>query len=163
MRVLGICLLGLGIVLLLPSGLAIASSQNWGQVIGFVTCAALIPVPMIVGGIVLIRRADDAQAADADVSYREPEEESAEEGGGVLTRVRAFDLNRLNWVGWLLLLATFAFVLGEAAILVVVIGKDWGDRVTSRLVALGLLFLAVGFFVGVRCLLGFFGVSIFRR
>ncbi len=165
MRALGIWSLGLGIWLLLPSGLAVAYSRSWGEVIGFLACAGLVPVPMIVGGIVLIRRAEDAQARDAEAPPHdsEAEEEPGGRESGVLARVRAFDLNRLNWVGWLLLLATFAFVLGEAAVVALMVGNGWWDRVSTRLVSLPLAFLAVGFFVSLRWLLGLFGVSIYRR
>jgi hypothetical protein len=105
-------LLGLGITLLIPAGCA----KDVDEVIGFLVCTAAIPVPMIVAGIVLIRRAEDgfATEADADTTPAPLAEEPADPVGGTLARVGAFNLNRLNWVGWLLLLATFGFVVAGA-------------------------------------------------
>jgi hypothetical protein len=53
-------LLGFGIVLLFPIGLAVINAESVSQVIGVLGCTALIPVPMIVAGIVMIRRVEDA-------------------------------------------------------------------------------------------------------
>jgi hypothetical protein len=76
-------------------------------------------------------------------------------------RAQQFDLNRFNWGGWVLLLATFGFVMAEAAVLVWVVGVRWQDRAQPMVFAL-MLVLAVGFFFALRWLLFRLGVSIYR-
>src|SRR5262245_29928949 len=125
-RVFGIFLLGLGITLLIPSGFALAHSTSFGQVIGWLICTGIIQVPMIVGGIAIIRRVEDAPASGIVGRGNEPVAdrpssvipEAGDPVGRALAQVRGFELNRLNWVGWLLLLATFGFVIAESFILV---------------------------------------------
>ena len=51
MRTFGIFLLGLGIALLIPSGFALASSENLTQVLGWLVCTGLIPILMIVPSV----------------------------------------------------------------------------------------------------------------
>jgi len=72
-------------------------------------------------------------------------------------------LNRLNWVGWLLLIGTLGFVGAEVAALVWLLGPGGWDRRLAKLAALPMLLVAIGFFVGARWLLGRLGVSIYRR
>jgi hypothetical protein len=157
-------LLGLGITLLIPCGIAIGCAEGPGQVVGFLVCTALVPVPMIVGGIAIIRAVEDKAGQRPQGPEPGPVAEVAGDPvGRTLARVRGFELNRLNWVGWLLLLATFGFVIAEAAVLVLALGGDLGGGgVVSRLIGLGGLLLAVGFFLGLRWLLRLLGVSIYR-
>ena len=173
MRVVGMVLLCLGITLLFPSGIALIHAEGLGQVIGFLICTALVPVPMIVSGIAIIRRAEDPYAQGlgegaGDAATALPSEPEPRDTGNPLqdaqARLLRFDLTRLNWIGWLLLLATFGFVAGEAGILVLVVGPGGreGGRL-PRVVGLPLLLLAIGFFVALKWLLGVFGLSIYRR
>jgi hypothetical protein len=167
MRALGIWLLGFGIVLLIMDGVALASVNTLEEVVGFLVCGALVPVPMIAGGIALVRRAEERERPGTPEPPRvpsagRPQALRYEYRGDWLQRVRTFDLTRLNWVGWLLLLATFAFVLAEAGLLVLLLG-DWGNRPAAKVVAVPMLLLALAFFFGVRWLLGKLGVTIYRR
>jgi hypothetical protein len=161
MYVVGKVLVGLGIALLVMGGVALVAGA---PVIGGLICIGCVPVPMIVGGIALVRRAED-RARGGDVPPAEcPVTAGVERIGitGILDRVRAFDLNQLNWLGWLLLLGTFGFALAEAAALVWMWPGGW-DRRLAKPAALVMLFLAIGFFAGTRWLLGQLGVSIYRR
>src|SRR4051794_36579509 len=107
MRGFGVVMLGLGITLLIASvvaTMAVAQEGDYRVVLGFLACAGLVPVPMIVLGIRAVRRAEDGgnpprhpDPAPVIAAGRNPIRHA-------LARVRAFDLNRLNWVGWLLLL-----------------------------------------------------------
>jgi hypothetical protein len=51
-RVVGMVLLGRGITLLVPSGIALLQAEGPGQVIGFLICTAFVPVPMVVSGTI---------------------------------------------------------------------------------------------------------------
>ena len=66
MYLTGAFLLGLGIVLLIPNGIAIACADSPGEVLGWLACGAVVPLPMIVGGIALIRKAEARQAGAPD-------------------------------------------------------------------------------------------------
>jgi hypothetical protein len=162
MYVVGVVLVGLGITLLIMGGVALVSGA---PVMGGLICIGCIPVPMIIGGIALVRRAEDRITSE-DVLPGErlatTEREPPTGISGVLDRVRAFDLNQLNWVGWLLLLGTFGFALAEGAALVWMWPDGW-DRQLAKWVAPPMVFLAVGFFAGTRWLLAQLGVSIYRR
>jgi hypothetical protein len=151
MRVFGIFMLGLGITLLIASGVGIvaaAPKATLGGVGGALACVGLFIVPMIVGGILLIRTAEDRQAAQ-----RRP-----------LVRGDTFDLNRLNWVGWLLLLTTIGVGVGSAGAAVLVFGKPEDvPRWAGRLIAVAMVLFVTGFFFAARWLLGLLGVSIYRK
>lgn len=166
MRGVGMVLLALGIVLLIPAGFAVAGAKGFDEALGFLACAAAIPVPMIVAGVALIRRAEDRPAANAltGLTAEEPADCPAAPAGPILSRVGAFDLNRLNRVGWLLLLATIAFVLAEAWVVAWLVGNGpWGNGGPPRVIGLPLFLLALGFFAGLRWLLRLLGVSTYRR
>jgi hypothetical protein len=158
--VVGVVLLGLGITLLIMGGVALVAGA---PVVGGLVCIGCVAVPMIIGGIALVRRVED-RAKGRGVPSAECLAAGAKPTGvtGVLDQVRKFDLNQLNWVGWLLLLGTFGFVFAEAAALVWIWPAGWDQRLTE-LVALPMLFLAIGFFTATRWLLGQLGVSIYRR
>ncbi len=155
MRGLGVWLVGLGVTLLVMCVFPVAAAKTTGELLGWLACAGLVPGSLIWIGVALIRRAE-GRVEDAG-----PPPDGAGPAG-LLDRVRDFDLNRMNWLGWLLLLGTFGFVLAEVAALVWVWPGGW-DRGLAKLAALPMLFLAVGFFAGTRWLLGRFGVSISRR
>src|SRR6516164_9280181 len=118
MRLVGVCLLGFGIVLLVPEAIFLANARSLPEVLAAVVCGAAIPLPMIIGGIALIRQEEDKGRRSPQPDTPHPPTPKyvnrANPVGDVLDRVRNFDLNRLNWTGWLLLLSTFGFVVGEA-------------------------------------------------
>ncbi len=163
MRVLGMFLLGLGITLLIPSGFALSSANDLSQLLGFLLCTALIPVPMIVGGILIVRRLEDRAAPPPEDPEDARVPETGDAAGSTLARMRGFELNRLNWIGWLLLLLSFGLVIAGSLLGALAFGNGaWGGRATARIIALPLLFLAIGFFAGLRWLLRKLGVSIYR-
>jgi hypothetical protein len=159
--VVGVILLGLGITLLIMGVVALVAGA---PVAGGLVCIGCVPAPMIIGGIALIRRAEDRIAGGGARPAECPAAAEVEPSGitEILDRVRAFDLNQLNWVGWLLLLGTFGFALAEGAALVWMWPGGW-DRRLAKLVSPLTVFPAVGFFAGTRWLLGQLGVSIYRR
>lgn len=178
MRTFGMYLLGLGIVLLVMCIFPMADAENTRDLLGWLACTAVVPLPMIVLGILLIRRAEDraqAQQAAAEIAPAEGESSPAlvptngpsaatpDAVPSLLDRIRMFDLNQLNWIGWLLFFATLGFlglVIFAADTFLDTNDWSWGKQ---RLAGVVLLFLAVGFFVVVQRLLHFFGISIFRQ
>ena len=166
MYVVGMVLLGLGITLLFLCGVALIAGA---PIIGGLICTGCVPVPMIIGGIALLRRVEDRAAQSLGEVPVAPQPQvqgtgspTSEVGSRLQDFMLNFDLNRLNWVGWLLLLGTFGFVGVEAAALVWIWPGGW-DRRLAKLTAPVMIFLAVGFFAGTRWLLGQSGVSIYRR
>jgi hypothetical protein len=164
MRLLGVFFLGLGITLLIPSGIALGYVRGLTELLVVLVCTIVVPVPLIIGGVAVIRAAEDSALPRTKV----PEggilhERAANPLDRVFVRMRQYDLNRLNWIGWLLLLATFGFVIAEAAVLALCFGDKFKDElIVARLIGLAALLLAIGFFVGVRWLLRLMGVSIHR-
>lgn len=198
MRIVGMFLLGLGIMLLILTGVALTSVTRLTEVIGFLLCMGFVLIPMIVGGIVIIRRVEDKldkppppgpvdlsrwgrrAGANPRTTVEPPvpnlpslEHQTAppqpsspiakEPSHRILKRMRSFELNRLNWIGWLLLLTTIGFAIAETVILPQVLeNKAWSGRLGTRWIGLGMAFLAIAFFVGLRWLLRLFGISIYR-
>jgi hypothetical protein len=83
-----------------------------------------------------------------------------------MQRMGQFDLTRLNGIGWLLLLGSFAVCIGGALTAGMWMeGKpnDADRRLILWTVALVILALTLGFFFGCRWLLGEAGISIYRR
>jgi hypothetical protein len=161
-RSVGVWLVGLGITLLVMCVFPVAYASTPGELIGWLACAGLVPGSLICVGIALVRRAEDRARGGESLPDECP---ATPDVGrvGILDRVRAFDLNRLNWVGWLLLLGTFGFVGAEITVPVWLIGGGGWDRRLAKLAAPLMLFLAIGFFAGTRWLLERLGVSIYRR
>jgi len=158
--VVGVVLIGLGITLLIMGGVALIAGA---PVIGGLICIGCVPVPMLIGGIALVRRAEN-RTKGGGVQTAECPAAPGSAPVGIWERIRDFDLNRLNWVGWLLLLGTFGFVGVEIAILVWLIDLgEWDHRRAMKVAATPMVLLAVGFFAGTRWLLGRLGVSIYRR
>ncbi len=160
MRTFGIFLLGLGMMVLIPSGFAVAATApTRAEALGWLVFAGLPSVVLIIGGIRIVRREEDRQAVQRAMqiedAYTPPDEGAA--------RVQGFDLNRLNGVGWLLLILSFAFVVAGAGGVVFLAEAVWLDQTLAGIVAFAAAPLAVGFFAGVRWLLGRFGISIYRR
>ncbi len=113
---------------------------------------------MIIGGIALIRRAEE-QIKGGSVSSPE----SLAAPAGIRERIRDFDLNRLNWIGWLLFFGTLGFFGVEIVALVWLIERgEWDRRLAIKIAAPLMVFLAIGFFASIGWLLGQLGVSIYR-
>ncbi len=165
MYVLGKVLLGLGITLLIMGGVALVFGA---PVLGGLICIGCVPVPMIVVGIALIRRAEDRARNSGVMPATEANDDLAVAQRvptgitGIRQRVQMFDLNSLNWIGWLLLLATFGFALAVAAALVWMWPDQW-DRQYKKLAGTIIFFMAIGFFAGTRWLLSRLRVSIYRQ
>jgi hypothetical protein len=62
MRLFGMVLLALGMMSLIPSGIALSYSRSWQEVLGFLTCVGIISIPMMIGGISIIRQAEDPRS-----------------------------------------------------------------------------------------------------
>lgn len=163
-------LIGFGIFGLIASGFAFGDFTDRGQLLGWAICVGLVPVPMIVTGIWMVRRVEDAElasemssATDECESINPTEVEGRAASGGFLDNVRAFELNQLNWLGWLLFLATFGFVLACCLLAGFVAWEvGWSARVVASVVALPVLLLAVGFFKALEFLFGLLGMKIYR-
>lgn len=78
--------------------------------------------------------------------------------------ISSFDLNRLNWRGWLLVLATGAFAMGQAPLIVYVMEtvNPQHRRFAGTLSAALAVYLAWYFFRAVRWMLTRLGWSIYR-
>jgi hypothetical protein len=79
-----------------------------------------------------------------------------------------FDLSRLNAVGWILFLASMAVCLGAIFLTVRFLDTEnpaqgGKDRGLLKILGVGCLLLAIGYFLGARSLLGYFGISIYRE
>jgi len=178
MRMFGMIMLGLGIVLLIMSIFPVANAETGRALLGWLACMALVPLPMMVLGILLIRRAEDrarAQAAATEIAPAEsgspptpasagtPTPAPADPIRGLLARIQMFDLNQLNWIGWLLFFGTLGF-LGLIVFLSTVFLdlQNWSGG-QKRFATLLAILLAAGFFVAVQQLLRLLGISIFRQ
>src|SRR5436190_13423877 len=75
-RALGIFLLSMGIILAVPTVFGLAESAAAGEVAAWVAFAAIVQVPMIAGGIVLIRRVEDREAREVDGMFESPSGEN---------------------------------------------------------------------------------------
>jgi hypothetical protein len=176
-KYLGIFLLCFGIMMLFASGTIVvgwieyfASGKTDTTAIAMQIAVALFPFASIVGGIALIRVAEDGRSRRKaeDPSEADASGQQTVPSGDLVKRIRAkvgaFDLNRLNWTGWLLLFATFGFGMIQVALV------EWGaDEIgfqvknpPQRGVWLPVGLLAIGFYFGVRWLLNRFGISIYR-
>ena len=75
------------------------------MLLGWFICVGLVTVPMIAGGIVIIRRAEDPgtlEESDRQSAVHEAigcEISPAVGRPGLIERVRNFELNQLNWLG----------------------------------------------------------------
>jgi hypothetical protein len=80
-----------------------------------------------------------------------------------LDRIRSFDLNRLNWLGWLLLFGTFVLAVVGSILLASFLGEARPDQAwLSKALMVAMLLLATGFFFSARWFLGKFGITIYR-
>ncbi|MCS7022811.1 MAG: hypothetical protein NZU63_13410 [Gemmataceae bacterium] len=158
MYLFGVFLIGFGIVFLIMGVVALSTADS--SLVAGLICIGCFSVPMLVSGIWLVRRAESRRQGET-VSQAPPA--TAIQPGliGILQRAQALNLSQLNWVGWLVLLATFIFVLAEAFALTSI----WRDitlvHQLKRLIALTMLFLAIGFFAGIRWILKKIGISIY--
>lgn len=173
MRIVGMFLLGFGIMFLIMAGFFFANPPGVpGAMICMVGWLACVTVPMIIGGIAMIRKAESQRISD-DIAA--PETWAGENDVietptikswnpfHVLHQVQTFDLSRLNWIGWLLLLGSFAFAFGGVAVVTLLLGDFAAKHPAGRFLAYGVIFLAIGFFFAVRWLLRRFGINIYRQ
>lgn len=171
MRILGMFLIGFGIFGLIASAFAFSHFAGRGELLGWAICVGLIPVPMIVAGIWMVRRVEDTKQSNEFLStngkgenVNPADDDASATVGGFLDNIRAFELNRLNWLGWMLFFATFGFVLAICILGgFVALGTGWNPRVLAYVAALPLLLLAVGFFRALKFLFGVLGMSIYRH
>ncbi len=170
MRMLGVWLVGFGIVILIMCVFPIANAETLTTLLGWLACTGLVPCSMILMGINLVRRAEDRQLVrraddpqpELPVSPSPPPEKLSLET--YRTRFRNFDLNQLNWRGWLLFFATLGLIGLAIVIVVQVHGTERKiEPRMMRVIAAIILLAAVGFFVGMKWLLKRCGYPITRE
>jgi hypothetical protein len=116
---------------------------------------------MIVGGVVLIRRAEVGSKKKRGPVIDE-DDESASDIEHLHDNIANFDLLQFNWIGWLLLTGTLAFAILLIIIVIQLTGgfsRNTGGKAISILV----LLFAVGFFFAARWILSSLGVRIIRE
>lgn len=165
MYVLGMILVGLGIVLLVMAGFALLSGA---PIIAGLICVACVPVPMLIIGINLVRRAEDRAKAAGKVQNLGPSTtQAASTPLSIRERFGSFDLNQLNWIGWLLLLGTIMFALVPIALVKSVVSDEWlrqnVNPNSKKIIGFVVLISMVGVFVITRWILERFGISIYRQ
>jgi hypothetical protein len=174
MRIAGIFLLGLGIVSTALCAIGLLGSILGGgneTVVGALIALGIMAlgVLLIVSGLALVRRAESKQPDGSPATAFGMQFTDQATGGdpvtGTLQKIQRFRLDRLNWIGWLVLFATMAVALGGAfasMLLIKWIPAD-GKRPPIFLVGFPLLLLSAGFFVLLRRVLDSCGVSIYRH
>jgi hypothetical protein len=165
LRVLGMISLSFGVLMLImcaPVLIQAAQARSLAGIIMALVCTGVVPSVMVVIGIAIIRRAEDKTVHQIERA-RPMADTSQDLVQGIFAHAGRLDLNRLNWIGWLLLLATFGFVVAEVVIVTLLMGeRAWDGPLDRRLLGLGGVLLSIGFFAGIRWLLRALGVSIYR-
>lgn len=168
MRMVGVVMVALGIVMMVFAVFPLLD----GQVLLTVGCLTFIAVPLFVTGILIVRRYEDRQQAAAvpvDPSGNELDERNAavadpDEPTTLPDVISSFDLNRLNWRGWLLLLVTGVVVAGLVALFVwITLSIDPKPRkFVVTLLCVAAVYLAWYFFRAARWVLDRLGYPIVR-
>lgn len=158
MRIIGIFFIGFGIVLLVPVVFVFIE----GQAIAGLVCSVLLAAMMFVG-VALTRRVEDT----ARGRNHEPESPPlSHASANPIRRARdnfySFDFNRLNWIGWTLLVTTFGFVGGMSWVGTLLVPDDVAREQAIPLIGFVLLFSTIAYFAGMRWLLSVLGISIYR-
>ena len=165
MRSTGVVCVALGVILLVFSGFPIVLGDTALQVRVGVGCAAFLAVPLVAVGIGLTRRAAarSGEAGEAEVSAafarrasRVLEAMGGPPAGAPDPDGNPLDLNRVAVAGWLLALASYAFLLGEILLFRRLAGQ--GKPVGWAFVVAPLL--AIGFFLVGRLFLKMWGVPL---
>ena len=104
------------------------------------------------------------RAAGAFTSAELEEDRTGEQARGSFPTLGSFDLARLNANGWLLFIASALFFIAGCFV-VFQFDKVLGgpDSALTKLLLFGVVVAAVGFFWLMRCLLKWFGGSIYHR
>jgi hypothetical protein len=179
MRSLGIICVASGVTILVFSGFPIVLAENATQLVLGLGCAGFVALPLIGTGVVLTHRAaaqsgpEGEAAASAAflqkaiavlnvLSKGHAHVGKADPHGTPMERLRAFELNSLTVAGWLLVVASAGFLLGEVLLFYRLIWRDpQGDLgPVGVLVLLCGLVLVIAFFCVGRLLLRAFGVPI---
>jgi hypothetical protein len=165
-RIFGCLALLMGGALLVWVGYNLVAEQTPGPRGNALPSLSLASL-MILCGIRWVRGGQATRSASESepVSASEPPHANqADIALNPLDRIRSFDLGRLNWLGWLLLFATFGFIVVGS----ILVGsflrierpdKGWAPKV----IVMTTILLGTGFFFGVRWLLGKIGITIYRR
>ena len=156
MRIGGIFFIGFGIVLLVPVVFVFIE----GQAIAGLICSVLLAAMMFVG-VALTRRVEDT----ARGRNHEPASRS-HASANPIRRARedfySFDFNRLNWIGWTLLVTTFGFAGGMSWVGTLLVPDDMAREQAIPLIGSVLLFFTIAYFAGMRWFLSVLGISIYR-
>ena len=165
MRFFGIALITIGAFIVVNLCLAIAlllltveaADFGLGRLAGILAFGVIGP-SSIVGGLFCARRSKPKESPEISLDDFESGMEQAQD--------KPFHLGSLNRFGWLLTLTTFAFVGAEVALIVVLLAvpghmrdlPPWPKRIGATI----FLFCPLVFFVGMRLLYRWLGVSIQR-
>jgi hypothetical protein len=172
MRQIGVICVALSIVLLIISFFPIIFAENTAQLLLGFGCMGLVAIPLFCIGIFLTRRvaakAGPEGEAEASAAFLRKSTALLRLFGGAARVGRAgpdgnsiegfgaFDLNSITVAGWLLVLATAGFILGEILLFRRLVPQAGQGH--EGLWFLGGLLLAVVFFSLGRLLLKAFGV-----
>jgi hypothetical protein len=173
MRIVGMFLLGVGIMFLIMAVFFFTNPPAVpGAILLMLAWLAFVTVPMIVGAIAIIRKAERQNfSGDFPEAQMWAGENHADENPGrdarspflLLHQLRTFDLSRLNWIGWILLLGAFALVIGEAFLVTYILGRFPANPIAGRLLSYGLIFVSIAFFFAIRWLMRRLGFTIYRE
>ena len=177
MRTAGVIFVALGIMFLIISFFPIVLAENSTQLFLGIGCVAFIALPLIFIGSYLTRRAaaksgpEGEAAASAALtqiagsvlgflSAGRTQVGTADPHGFPMDRFRAFDLNSITRLGWLLVIASFGFLLGEVLLFHRLVLKDRKDDLgpVGGFLFFGGLLLSIAFFCVGKWLMNAFGV-----
>ena len=163
LRLAGIFLISLStIAILIFVGLSLVAFSNLDVVfIGAAICTLLISLALAAAGILLIRRTEPKRQAsdipDDPQTLEDLQDEAME---------KPFSLDRLNGIGWLLLLGATLLIVAQI-VLFIVFRKEigWHEQTTTikHWLARAMIFIPLVFLIGVRYGLAWLGISIYRQ
>jgi hypothetical protein len=132
MRTCGVICFGLGCVLLVMSLFPLFLAENYAQFFLGLGCAGFLALPLLIAGMIYTRRfaaevGPDGEAK-ASAAFLQTatfvyqcvgggEVQAPDPHGDWMDRIRSFDLNTVTFAGWLLVLATGGFLVGEEILL----------------------------------------------
>ena len=139
MRIVGMALVGLGIVMPVLAAVGFFGPLLGGgrvTIEGNLICFAIAIcgiVALAVGNMIVRRNEehDVEKFVEGQVSVfgMTPSPSSPWSGDSYMNRVRAFNLTRLNWVGWLVVFAMIGFVFLAGTVVAALIRPDqWGKK-----------------------------------
>jgi hypothetical protein len=165
MRILGLISLSVGCALAIPGAYALVLAFTNAKHVGEAACllfATMFPLVLIAGGVVLIRRVEDQQPSKR--RNKQPTLAPKNPLDQFKYNLATFDLNRLNWIGWILSLTTVGLMALASTVFFRATGMEVdADHRPARVWGYLFIFVAAGFFFLGREVLKWFGISILRK